>query len=154
MVGVRFEPASTAAQVKTTEVNLVHVLNPDNYETEMQLNLHDLFQGVINKPGQRFFHYKGSLTTPPCSEVVNWYVLEQPLYMKAEDYKPFYEKFFNEEFSHKKGNFRITQPLNGRSPCFVKIPDGNIVNLYQSAENLKAGLLAAFSLFISFLFLN
>lgn len=26
-----------------------------------------------------YFHYKGSLTTPPCSETVNWYIMSNPL---------------------------------------------------------------------------
>jgi hypothetical protein len=120
----------------------------------LHLNLHDLFDGIINKPGQKFYHYKGSLTTPPCSEVVNWYLIEHVFYMKEEDYKPFYEIFFANEFSHKKGNFRLTQPLEGRSPCFVKIPDGNVINLNQSGENLKAGLYFLIFTILCFLFVN
>lgn len=30
-------------------------------------------------PERRVFHYKGSLTTPPCSEGVRWFVLEAPI---------------------------------------------------------------------------
>lgn len=31
-----------------------------------------------------YYHYKGSLTTPPCSEKVLWYVIKQPLKVPEE----------------------------------------------------------------------
>lgn len=36
--------------------------------------------------GQRFWRYQGSLTTPPCSEIVEWIVLEEPLVLSTETY--------------------------------------------------------------------
>jgi carbonic anhydrase len=36
-----------------------------------------------------FAHFKGSLTTPPCSEGVNWYVMEQPIEMSEVQIKKF-----------------------------------------------------------------
>ncbi len=154
VVGARFEPATNDRLLKSVDTNLIHVLNPSNYNKELELNLHDLFEGVINKPGQKFFHYKGSLTTPPCSEIVNWYLSENTFYMKEEDYKPFYEIFFANEFSHNKGNFRLTQALHGRSPCFVKIPDGKIANLYLWAEKLKKGIISLLLLYLTFFLIH
>ena len=29
----------------------------------------------------KFYRYMGGLTTPPCSEVVNWFVFEDPIYV-------------------------------------------------------------------------
>lgn len=54
------------------------------------------------------FHYPGSLTTPPCSEKVNWNVLHATL------------KFSQEQIDRFKGkypmNARPAQPLNYRKP--------------------------------------
>ena len=35
-------------------------------------------------PGTAYFRYAGSLTTPPCSEQVDWFVLQQPVAFSAE----------------------------------------------------------------------
>jgi carbonic anhydrase len=41
-------------------------------------------------PAQRtYYHYEGSLTTPPCSETVDWIVLTQPMEVDADDIASF-----------------------------------------------------------------
>jgi len=53
-----------------------------------------------------YFHYNGSLTTPPCSEVVDWYVLSTPLTASKEQLEMFSKIL--------KNNYRPVKPLNGR----------------------------------------
>jgi len=53
------------------------------------------------------YRYSGSLTTPPCSEQVAWYVLQEPIQASAEQIAAFRKLI--------AGNNRPTQPLNGRT---------------------------------------
>jgi carbonic anhydrase len=55
-----------------------------------------------------YYHYKGSLTTPPCSETVHWYVLRK----KAAISKKMIDQF-KMMFPSPADN-RPVQPLNGR----------------------------------------
>ena len=41
-----------------------------------QVRVHDLFTGDLDEELNNFYHYKGSLTTPPYTESVNWFVLK------------------------------------------------------------------------------
>ena len=54
----------------------------------------------------RYYHYKGSLTTPPCSEGVRWFVLSEPISMSAAQIKKFEDT--------AAPNARPVQPLNAR----------------------------------------
>ena len=56
---------------------------------------------------QGYYNFPGSLTTPPCSEEVNWFVLKQPVEMSAAQLKRFSALY--------KHNARPVQPLNGRT---------------------------------------
>jgi carbonic anhydrase len=58
-------------------------------------------------PKQRdYYHYLGSLTTPPLTENVEWYVLPAPVTMSEKQMAVF--------LSHYPHNNRKIQPLNGR----------------------------------------
>ncbi|MCM3092614.1 MULTISPECIES: carbonic anhydrase [unclassified Cytobacillus] len=56
---------------------------------------------------RKLFSYSGSLTTPPCSEGVKWFVLEQPIELSKEQINA-----FGSIFPH---NSRPIQPLNERT---------------------------------------
>jgi carbonic anhydrase len=77
-------------------------------------NLKDLLPA-----GTYSFRYGGSLTTPACSEGVNWTVLSQPIEMATEQIQAFKDIFSGAEFPH--GNRRPVQPLNGRSVGFSQV---------------------------------
>ena len=52
------------------------------------------------------YHYDGSLTTPPCSEGVEWLVMQQPIELSAAQIRMFRDVI--------EGNNRPTQPRNDR----------------------------------------
>jgi len=55
-----------------------------------------------------FFYYNGSLTTPPCSENVNWFVMRNPIEASSEQVNRFAQLIGK--------NARPLQPLNWRNP--------------------------------------
>jgi carbonic anhydrase len=54
-----------------------------------------------------YYAYSGSLTTPPCSEGVRWFVLKAPATLSSAELATFAGIY--------PGNARPTQPLNGRT---------------------------------------
>ena len=59
-----------------------------------------------------FYSYAGSLTTPPCSEGVSWYVLSTPVEISSGQLASLQSlNIANEGFDY---NNRVTQGLNGR----------------------------------------
>lgn len=59
-----------------------------------------------------YFYYSGSLTTPPCSENVTWFVIEEPIEISKKQVKHF-QKFIDH-------NARPTQKLHHRIIVEVK----------------------------------
>ncbi len=77
------------------------------YNSEEEIDLESLLP-----MDKSYYRYNGSLTTPPCSEVVNWYVLRTPITASKEQI----EKFS----SILKGNYRPVQPINDRVVTLYK----------------------------------
>lgn len=72
----------------------------DGKNTEI-LNIQTMFPENMS-----YYHYLGSLTTPPLTENVEWYVLKNPVQVSKEQIKK-----FQEFYDH---NNREVQPLNER----------------------------------------
>ncbi|TMW55431.1 hypothetical protein Poli38472_010313 [Pythium oligandrum] len=60
------------------------------------------------------FNYPGSLTTPPCDETVDWWVLRKPITVSADDFDHFIEHTERLPALDDGEGSRPTQPLNGR----------------------------------------
>jgi carbonic anhydrase len=54
-----------------------------------------------------YYRFMGSLTTPPCSEGVQWQVLKQPVEVSRDQIRMFQKLY--------KANARPIQPLNKRT---------------------------------------
>ncbi len=79
---------------------LLSALNGDQHSNSIN---------VLNLMPQNlsYYHYKGSLTTPPCSEIVNWYVLIHPIEASKDQLENLHQIM--------GGNARPTMPLNNRT---------------------------------------
>lgn len=65
---------------------------------------------------RRPYYYVGSLTTPPCSEAVQWFVLKQPIGMSKAQVDIIVRGLNGLFFASRTGsNARPLQPQNGRS---------------------------------------
>ncbi|MBD1262242.1 carbonic anhydrase family protein [Maribacter polysiphoniae] len=71
-------------------------------EVDLPFNMND------NLPSNKdYFFYTGSLTTPPCTEGVNWYILKEPITVSLEQVD-LLKKLM------PINNYRNEQPHNGR----------------------------------------
>mgnify|MGYP003958841781 FL=1 len=69
-------------------------------------DIEETMTDILPKDTSHYYHFKGSLTTPPCSENVLWYVLKNTITIDNQQLASFR--------SHHKENFRPIQALNAR----------------------------------------
>ncbi|XP_037296587.1 carbonic anhydrase 7 isoform X2 [Manduca sexta] len=89
------------------------------------------FLNILPYDLKRYFTYRGSLTTPPCSEVVIWLDFEQPIRLTHEQIETFRElKSAHGKITH---NFRPIQPIGDRVVFY------NIDNNYYTYNEIDYG---------------
>jgi carbonic anhydrase len=71
-------------------------------DIHQKIDLSDLF---LNE--KHYYTYSGSLTTPPCTENVNWVVFKEPIILSVEE-------VLKLKGNMPLNNYRNEQPLNGR----------------------------------------
>jgi carbonic anhydrase len=86
----------------------VPIAPPPNAKGESKHIADETFALNVHLPKDNFaYHYTGSLTTPPCSENVQWLVLRDMISLTRDQVNA---------FSSRIGpNNRPTQPLNDRT---------------------------------------
>uniref|UniRef100_A0A8C4HRW1 protein-tyrosine-phosphatase n=1 Tax=Dicentrarchus labrax TaxID=13489 RepID=A0A8C4HRW1_DICLA len=87
--------------------------------------LRDLLPSSVDS----YYRYTGSLTTPPCSKVVEWIIFSRPVYLSHSQLEAFYSIFTTEQQDHVKSvdylrnNFRPLQDLENRKVFKSAIKD-------------------------------
>ena len=81
----------------------------DAHEIVTDLPFYELFPYDLS-----YYHYEGSLTTPLCSETVQWFVFKMCIRVPAA-YLQALRQVKDENGHTLQYNFRDTQPLNGRN---------------------------------------
>jgi carbonic anhydrase len=67
----------------------------------------------LYQTGRSYYYYKGSLTTPPCTETVDWHVMEGAIRITEEDLEILRDLTYNDG-APMVDNYRNTMPLNNR----------------------------------------
>lgn len=73
----------------------------EHFQSATTINAYGLLPAEL-----MYYTYNGSLTTPPCSEIVNWIVLKTPIQISSSQLEKFIHILHN--------NNRPVQPLHGR----------------------------------------
>jgi len=81
------------------------------------VNLHRLKESFDGE----YWTYKGSLTTPPCSETVQYFVMKNPLGVTKDQLATIQNLFSkNQAFANGNGNNRPVQALNNREVVWYR----------------------------------
>ena len=79
------------------------------------VNVTDFTYGSLLPTSRDYYHYRGSLTTPPCSEIVQWFVLKDPITVPGA-YLDYLRTIESEDGVNALTlNFREVQPLSERT---------------------------------------
>jgi len=87
----------------------VREADADDYETTtIKLN------EIIPTRFKKYYRYPGSLTTPECAEIVEWFVVQDPILTISEEQLIDLQRIEDEDGFLVLTNSRPVQPLNGR----------------------------------------
>ena len=101
VIAVFLDQGKENALIKTLWSNLPQAKDKENVVEAVKINAIELLP-----PDKGYYSFPGSLTTPPCTENVAWFVLKTPVQISAEEIARFAKLY--------PMNARPVQPLNER----------------------------------------
>ncbi|KAF4317128.1 hypothetical protein BBO99_00008204 [Phytophthora kernoviae] len=102
-------------------VNLLDGMDAVTPDTWQSLNLASYADLVNNKADiERVYNYPGSLTTPACNEIVDWWVVPTPVQLSTADFQRLQTNLKKLHVTDDGKNARPVQALNGRTIVNLK----------------------------------
>ncbi|XP_035846960.1 carbonic anhydrase 4a isoform X2 [Sander lucioperca] len=112
VLGFFYERSNSANRKYDPITNALRSITITNSNTSLpSISLAQLIPAEQNLTS--FYRYKGSLTTPGCTEAVIWTVFENTIPLSMDQLRVFSDLQFHDG-KPMVGNFRPVQPLNGR----------------------------------------
>jgi len=96
--------------------NLKKIREAESESEVTDFSVQDLISAASQGP---YFNYRGSLTTPPCSEIVNWIIFDTKIPISSAQLNQF-RLTKGDDGVAVVDNFRPTQALNGRKVKYVE----------------------------------
>jgi len=101
VVAVLFDTGEPNALIRTLWANLPKTKGTESAVEAVKVNAEELLPS-----NHAYYTFPGSLTTPPCSENVTWFVLKNPISISSDEVARFAQEY--------PMNARPVQALNGR----------------------------------------
>lgn len=101
VVSILIEPGAANSAIQKIFSAVPRVDGQDHEIPGVQINASDFLPA-----NESYYTYRGSLTTPPCTEGVTWFILKTPVNASTEQIHVFSSMF--------PSNVRPLQPLGGR----------------------------------------
>ncbi|XP_006873180.1 PREDICTED: carbonic anhydrase 6 [Chrysochloris asiatica] len=90
--------------------HLQNIMYPGQSTTLTGLDIRDMLPRNLHD----YYTYLGSLTTPPCSENVRWFLLAETFKLSMEQIWTLENRLFNHQNETLRNDYRMIQPLNRR----------------------------------------
>ena len=100
--------------LRTTDTIWMELVNNIPHETGEFEIVHEVVLSDFIPNYKSYYYYEGSYTTPPCSQVVQWFVLRSALRVPQDFLNALRTTVNGEEGQPLTMNYPDTQPLNNR----------------------------------------
>ena len=131
VIGVFAEAVNMPISGVWEQLNISAIISFNTTVPVSGLNYSDLLPSSLD-----YYHYPGSLSTPTCDEVVQWFVLKEPIQVPSE-YLANLRMIETEDGSPLTLNFRNVQPLGQR---MVETPGSGSPKLVASALSILVAI--------------
>merc|ERR1712223_21802 len=113
VIGIMFQLADTSDAGLTEIINAaVAIKNAADQHTHKEAKSIDM-STFLYQTGRSYYYYKGSLTTPPCTETVDWHLMEGAIRITEADLEKLRDLTYTDD-APLVDNYRLPMPLNNR----------------------------------------